>query len=245
MTFSSVTAELRAKLAKLLRMQQSDNVHEAANAAAFLERLCREHGVNPSEITEDYDASRDVATSWIYETGRKRLDYAHRLLLEGVAYYYNGRVIGSRRNGPWELHVFATEGNKLQIDLYFEYLYETMERLATKAKRAGGPGTEARFFRDNFRKGFALAIKERLAEMRQAQERDGIPENGTPAIVLANRSALERRLVGALVKQTFPSLTNGRACYLGTGAAAGREAASGVGLHRQVTTSRPLALAGR
>ena len=38
---------IKAKISKLLRMQQSDNPGEAANAAAFVEKLCKEHGISP------------------------------------------------------------------------------------------------------------------------------------------------------------------------------------------------------
>ena len=38
---------VKAKISKLLRMQQSDNPGEAANAAAFVEKLCKEHGISP------------------------------------------------------------------------------------------------------------------------------------------------------------------------------------------------------
>ena len=242
---NKISAELRAKIAKLLRMQSSSNVHEAANAAAFLERLCREHGINPNEVSADYDAARDQSTYWTDEQGR-RMDNAYRTLLEGVAYYYNGRVVGQRNRATGcRLFIFATEANRLQIELYTEYLKEVMEKLATDAKRAGGPGTELRSFRGNFRKGFALAIKERLHEMRQQQEENGIPETNTTALVVTSRAKMERQIVNALVKQHFPRLVSSGSYSLGTGAGAGRAAAAGVGLSRQMQTSRPLALSGR
>ena len=52
---------IKAKISKLLRLQQSDNAGEAANAAAFVERLCREHGLTPDDINPDHDPERDEA----------------------------------------------------------------------------------------------------------------------------------------------------------------------------------------
>jgi hypothetical protein len=235
---------LRAKLAKLLRLQQSSNAHEAANAASLLERLCRQHGVSPEDVSADHDPERDTAIYFQVGPTFTRVDYADALLLNAVAAHFNGECVITRRPDGSYFRVFATAGNQLQIELYYDYLREAATKLATAAKRAGGPDTHSRSFCINFRKGFALEIKSRLAAMRAQQQRDGIPETGTPGLVLVNRAAHERFAVAALMRRTCGRLRSSGTRF-GTGAAAGREAAAGVGLNRQVTTTRPLALAGR
>lgn len=235
---------LRAKLAKLLRLQQSSNAHEAANAASLLERLCRQHGVSPEDVSTDHDPERDAALYFQVGPTFTRVDYADALLLNAVAAHFNGEAVITRGRDASYFKVFATAGNQLQIELYYDYLREAADRLATTAKRAGGPDTRSRSFRLNFRKGFALEIKSRLAAMRAREHQEGIPETGTPGLVLANRAARERSAVAALMRQTCGRLRSS-GTRLGSGAAAGREAAAAVGLNRQMTTTRPLALAGR
>ena len=45
-------------IAKLLRLQTSNNAGEAANAAAFVEKLCAKYNVSSSDC-QDYDPNRD------------------------------------------------------------------------------------------------------------------------------------------------------------------------------------------
>ena len=61
---------------------------------------------------------------------------------------------------------YCNKGNKIQIELYYEYLYEVMEKLADKAKAehiaAGFYGDRA--FRVTLEKGFVRAIGAQLRE---------------------------------------------------------------------------------
>ena len=50
--------KVRNKIAKLLRLQTSNNAGEAANAAAFVEKLCAKYNVSSSDC-QDYDPNRD------------------------------------------------------------------------------------------------------------------------------------------------------------------------------------------
>ena len=57
-------------------------------------------------------------------------------------------------------------GNKIQIDLYAEYLIEACER-ALKEERKGVRGGFDATFNSSFRKGWAWKIQSRLSEMKQ------------------------------------------------------------------------------
>lgn len=234
---------LRAKLAKLLRMQQSSNTNEAANAATFVEKICREHGISPTEISADYDPDNDKAVDWFMGKAYKRnANIGAMWLLQAVAEYYNGSVINATvpdRFGYRQPRVFATEGNRIKIELYFTYLEEVMEKLCVKA-RAAHPYAD-RGFNASFRKGFALAIRDRLRAMKSAQS---VTPEGGPALVPIQRSAMEKRLVNQLVKETYPRLRTTSHKVGGSGVGAGRNAAGGVGLNEQVSAGRRLALAG-
>ena len=181
---------IKAKISKLLRLQQSDNAGEAANAAAFVERLCREHGLTPDDINPDFDPERDEATFWVVGTPFKRVDHADWSLLNAVAKHFNGRTVqrGIRQEDRfkmglddygWDcsvLEIQATKGNRIQIELYYAYLKEVMERLADEAKaKSVAEGYSSRSFRLNFRKGFAQAIGEKLREQKKVS-RDEQPQ---------------------------------------------------------------------
>ena len=248
---------IKAKISKLLRMQQSDNPGEAANAAAFVEKLCKEHGISPDECSPDYDPERDVAVYWCMGKPFKRVDHAAWSLLSRVAEHFNGQTVNrSARAGEpgyFEnqsvIEVLATKGNKVQIELYYEYLYEVMEKLADKAKAehvaAGFHGDRA--FRGNFRKGFARAIGLKLREQRKQQqheERCQAPGVGG-GLALLKRNEIEQREVQALVKHRFPRLGSGRAAtFGGSGTRAGVAAGNSTSVSRQMTRSSAPALTG-
>ena len=253
----STTDAIKAKISKLLRMQQSDNPGEAANAAAFVEKLCKEHGISPDECSADYDPERDVAIYWCVGKPFKRVDHAAWSLLDHVASHFNGETVRRRARkgepgfGHYQsvIEVIATKGNKIQIELYYEYLYEVMEKLSKKAKAehvaAGFHGD--REFRGNFRKGFAHAIGSKLREMRaqQMHEQKHQAPGVNGGLALLKRTEIEKREVAALMKQRFPRLGRGSsASYGGSGTSAGVSAGNSTSVSRQMTRSSAPALTG-
>lgn len=254
----STSNSVKAKISKLLRLQQSDNASEAANAAAFVEKLCKEHGISPDECSPDYDPERDVAIYWTSGKPFKRVDHASWSLLSCVAGHFNGQTVNrsARRGEPGYfenqsvIEVIATKGNKIQIELYYEYLYEVMEKLADKAKAdhvaAGFYGDRA--FRGNFRKGFARAIAVKLREQRKQQEHEERCKAPGVSVGLAllKRTEIEQREVAALVKQRFPRLASGSSgTFGGSGTTAGVAAGRSTSVSRQVNRSSTRALTGR
>lgn len=247
---------IKAKISKLLRLQQSDNAGEAANAAAFVERLCREHGLTPDDINPDHDPERDEPTFWVAGASFKRVDHADWSLLNHVAKHYNGQTIQRCARAGEEgylqdksvIEVVATKGNRIQIELYYAYLKEVMERLADEAKaKSIAEGYSSRSFRLNFRKGFAQAIGEKLREQKKVS-RDEQPhaQGETAGLALLKRDAIERKAVDALVKHRFPRLRSGSASsFGGNGTNAGRAAGRSTSVNRQVTRTSTPQLMGR
>ena len=256
------TASIKAKIAKLLRMQQSDNAGEAANAATFVERLCREHGLTPEDINPDFDPERDEATYWVMGTPFKRVDHADWSLLNAVARHFNGRTVqrGVRMEDGFKMgadgyrysssviEIQATKGNRIQIELYFTYLKEVMERLADEAKaKSVAEGHSSRSFRLNFRKGFANAIEQKLREQKKVS-RDEQPQaqGQTAGLALLKRDAIEKKAVDALVKKRYPRLRSGSGqTFGGNGTTAGRAAGRATSVNRQVTRTSTPQLTGR
>jgi hypothetical protein len=224
---SPAMSPLHSKLAKLLRLSTSSNVHEAANAARMLDRLCAEHGLDPANIESDADDPSLAAMCYQLGDTFARLDYPQAILLNAVCKYYGGEMVvttcGHRER---YFRVFCTEGVKVRIEVYYEYLSEVMDKLADEEKRANPHSP--RSFRLNFRKAFADELSVRLAGMVRAEG---------PGLVRVGA-------VQELVRKTCKRLTNSTT-RMGTGASAGREAAGRVGLSEQVKGQGRLALAGK
>ena len=247
--------EIKAKIAKLLRMQCSNNENEAANAALLVEKLCQQHGISTADVTPDYDPEKDQAIAWDALVYGKRRDAAEVLLLSYVTTFFNGRCINKYRNGENRVEVLATQGRRIEIELYFDFLLETMNSQADRAKAVEDPHNLDRGFRQNFRKAFVSSIGRRLYDMRQEQlkkERDAesMPRpTGTsaPGLVAQKRRNIEQQAVEALCRKLHPRL--GTACGFtgasGSGSQHGRAAGAKVGLNKQVNKGQTLALAGR
>jgi hypothetical protein len=226
-------SDLHSKLAKLLRMQSSCNANEAANASRLLNKLCSEAGLDPSEITGDEDDISLQAVYYQYGDTFSRMDYAESLLFSAVAKFYNGEMVVTRcGNRKSYYRVFCTEGNKVRIEVYYEYLLEVMDGLADKAKKAN-PGSRNNF-RMNFRKAFADEIYNRLSEMKREEVGTG------PALVRVDK---ERKAVRDLMNEVCNRLRKSRT-KVGCGSVEGRQAAASVGLSEQVAGGRSRMLAG-
>lgn len=251
---------IKAKIAKLLRLQESSNANEAANAAAFVEKLCREHGISPSEIDKEYDPEIDAPVHWVQGSVFSRVDHAAWTLLAGVSNYFNGKTvqrdfsINDKQAGidvAWDftrrqrvIEVCATKGNKIQIELYYEYLLDVMNKLADEAKAEDllkGDSTPA--FRSNFRKGFAATIRSRLAEMKYEAEREGSVATGAPGLVVQSKNKREYDSMMALYTKRHPRVSSGGGgTYGGSGTRAGINAGRSAGLNRQMSTAGQRAL---
>lgn len=252
--------DIKAKLAKLLRLQESSNANEAANAAAFVEKLCREHGISPNEIDKEYDPELDAPVHWVQGDVFARVDHAAWTLLAGVSAYFNGKTvqrdfsINDKNAGidvAWDfsrrqrvIEVCATKGNKVQIELYYEYLLDVMNKLADEAKAEDLlTGNSSPAFRSNFRKGFAATIRSRLAEMKYEAEREGNVATGAPGLVVQSKNKREYDSMMALYTKRHPRVSSGSGgTYGGNGTRAGIAAGRSTGLNRQMRTSSVRAL---
>ena len=231
---------IKAKIAKLLRMQESGNAGEAANAAAFVEKLCREHGILPEEISDNYDPNEEIAVDFFYGAASKRLDPATTIVLNYVAQHFNGSVVRKWTSNGRRLHVFATQANQIQIELYTDYLLEQLKKISDRECPKG----DIRF-RNNFKKGFAIEIGSRLSAIKSEQHKKGIPENGVPGLVLSNRDEAQLKIADSYKDLLYPSLCKATSYSIGYhGREAGASAAGSVGLNRQVKSRPTLALSG-
>ena len=140
--------QVKDKIAKLLRLQTSTNVGEATNAAAFVEKLCAKYNVSSADC-KDYDPEKDEVIEFQVGKAYRKANVPIQNLIHGVTKYFNGQTIityvpsTSLYYEPPKrvMNIIASKSNKIQIELYLEYLIETMDKLADEAKKSGGYGT--------------------------------------------------------------------------------------------------------
>ena len=104
--------EIKAKLAKLLRLSKSSNANEAAVAVQKFETLCKQHGVAKQDITADFDPDKDEVIELPFGKSYKKRDIAIYRLIAAVAKYYNGVVMidNTLSNGK-QLKIIASKAN--------------------------------------------------------------------------------------------------------------------------------------
>ena len=243
--------EVKSKIAKLLRLQTSNNAGEAANAAAFVEKLCVKYNVSSTDC-KDYDPEKDEVVEFKFGKSYQKANIPEQNLIHGVVKYFNGQTIITHANpddyycNKRIMNIIASKGNQIQIELYLEYLIETMNKLADEAKKSGGFGTASSTYKTNWKKGFSMKIANRLLAMKNEQKRKGRPEMNEPALVVLNRNSSEQKAALAFMDEKYPNRRSSRRrATSGVGYADGRSKAESIGLHKQTgETQRTLALTG-
>ena len=247
--------KVRTKIAKLLRLQTSSNAGEAANAAAFVEKLCAKYNVSSTDC-KDYDPEKDEVIEFQVGKAYRKANVPVQNLIHGVTKYFNGQTIityvpsNSMFYEPPRrvMNVIASKSNKIQIELYLEYLIETMDKLADEAKKSGGYGTSRTTYKTNWKKGFSRKIANRLIAMKNVQARNGKPNLNEPALAVLNKNRIEQKATLAFLNEQYPSRTKSRRTVgTGVGYADGSSRAEDIGLHKQTTgrdSSPTLSLTG-
>ena len=243
--------EVKSKIAKLLRLQKSTNVGESTNAAAFVEKLCLKYNITSADC-KDYDPEKDEVVEFKFGKSYQKANIPEQNLIHGVVKYFNGQTIITHANpddyfcSKRVVKIIASKGNQIQIELYLEYLIETMNKLSDEAKKSGGYGTSSSTYKTNWKKGFSMKIANRLLAMKNEQKRNGRPEMNEPALVVLNRNSKEQKAALIYMNEKYPRRKSSRRrATSGVGYADGRSKAEAVGLHKQTGESkRTLSLTG-
>tara|TARA_B100001250_G_C19565428_1_gene685246 strand:+ start:90 stop:851 length:762 start_codon:yes stop_codon:yes gene_type:complete len=245
-------------LAKILGMTASSNANERKVAEEKLQEQLRKYGLTKEELERKInssdlnDESKEPTTwKWVNREGKiffNRVTPSEQIILGAVARFFNGEIVISRDH----FEVFATQGNKLQITLYTEFLLDALDRaLADERKKYCTGYRFRRDFNTSFRKGFAYQVSTRLRDMKKDEEESGrtIQINNESvnqsAMVVRGKNATEMDISKALMKKTYPRLgTASGFSSGGSGRDSGRASGSQVGLSKQVSGRSSLRLVG-
>ena len=219
--------QIIAKIQSILKLQKgSDFDGECQNAAAMIDKLCKKYNVSLEEATETQVVDEQFQSF-------KRMNYAYATLLNAVAAFYDAKAY--IKNGDVKsLQVIGSEGQQIQVRLYFEYLMQVMEREAETAYKAEKVLSEltgdtvSRSFKLNFRKAFADKVSVRLKEMKKEENRVHDDAEAVSNKLSKMRFGRAKKFTGAT----------------GAGAAVGAGVGSSVSLHRQANGSAQRQLCG-
>jgi hypothetical protein len=220
-------AQVIAKIQSILKLQENTTFDgEASAAAAMIDKLCKQYNVTLTEATETQVVDEEFLSF-------KRVNAALSLLLNAVANFYDAKAY--LKNGDTKsLQVIGSEGQQIQVRLYYDYLVQVMEKEAEVAHKAEKVlasltgATVSRSFKINFRKAFAEKVSLRLQEMKREEGR-----------VHDDAEAVDKKL---------STMRFGRAKKMnganGAGAYAGSNVGAGVSLNRQASGSVTKQLCG-
>lgn len=221
--------EIISKIQSILKLQAGTTFDGEASAAAnLIDKLCKEYNLTIEDALE-VQALDEQFTSF------KRMNVAYVTLLNAVATFYDAKLyIKTDYDGVKALQIIGSEGQQIQVKLYFEYLLQVMENecdVAHSAEKVISELTGAkvnRGFKVNFRKAFADKVGQRLREMKIEEGRVHEDANVVKSKLALMKLNTGKRYAGAK----------------GDGAFAGAGIGSSVSLNRQASGSTQRALCG-
>lgn len=253
-------------LSKILGLTASTNPHEAKLAEEKLEQQLAAKGITREQLEQQLDMQtveeNIEATSFRYGDPYKRIDPATQYIISAVAHFYNGSIVfcvrdedGKRfERGTRQIDVMCSKARKIEIEIYTDYILQALaDQWATHCKDDPfAVAMKGAAYRNDFRKGFAEDISNRLYKMKREEQQNGRQLQIADKTV--NQSALgvvesnktEKGIIQKYKDDKYgklPSKTRLTGAG-GDGRNSGLAAGSSVGLNRQVSGGGQKQLSG-
>lgn len=229
------------KIKKLLALSQSSNENEATAAAAKVTEMLTQYNLTLADLG---GLTMEPIDEMTIEQSLKNVPWKMFLLQAIAQVNYCVAFSRSTRYGPVRAVVVGRPTNILIIQQLYEYLVTAVDRVtkeAITAYKAELSGKKPRTFANNFRKGCAIRIKERLEEQRRQMESEGIPATATTsavdALVCCSLFERESSAIDTYLAHLGLVIGQKKSRVSGDGYTAGIEAGSRIGLDKQVRQS--------
>ena len=253
-------------LSKILGLTTSTNPNEAAAADAKLEQQLKARGISREDLEKSLDmqtVEQNIeATSFRYGQPYKRIDPATQYIVSAVARFYNGSIVfcvrdenGKRfERGTRQIDVMCSKARAIEVQIYSDYILQALDdKWAAHCKEdpfmVAMKGAK---YRNDFRKGFAEDIHNRLHKMKREEQQNGrqlqiadkTVNQSALAVIESNKT--EKSIIQKYKDDKYgnlPSKTRLSGAG-GDGRTSGLAAGSSVGLSRQVAVGGQKRLSG-
>ncbi len=253
-------------LSKILGLTASTNPNEAKLAEEKLEQQLAAKGITREQLEQQLDMQtveeNIEATSFRYGDPYKRIDPATQYIISAVAHFYNGSIVfcvrdedGNRfERGTRQIDVLCSKARKIEIEIYTDYILQALaDQWATHCKDDPfAVAMKGAAYRNDFRKGFAEDISNRLYKMKRKEQQNGrelqIADKtvNQSALAVAESNKTEKGIIQKYKDDKYgklPSKTRLTGAG-GDGRNSGLAAGSSVGLNRQVAGGGQKQLSG-
>lgn len=216
------------KIAKLLKLSESDNVHEARLALQRVQELRRKHlaewsatagGDVPGSTGDEDDHGRFHVLT--FPTGRNTRDIFHVTISGIFSQYFGVQCIFTKTYDARALkeqnalEVLGVPRDLLMVEYIYHYLRRTCDRLwevhRKKPEQLNDPHFSARSHRTSFYRGVLEGFSEALRQKAEEEKNRKAPSKAhkeETALVEATSRALQKSLSG-FYKHRYPRVKSG------------------------------------
>ena len=253
-------------LSKILGLTTSTNPNEAAAAEAKLEQQLKARGISREDLEKSLDmqtVEQNIeATSFRYGQPYKRIDPYTQYIVSAVARFYNGSIVfcvrdenGKRfERGTRQIDVMCSKARAIEVQIYSDYILQALDdKWAAHCKEdpfmVAMKGAK---YRNDFRKGFAEDIHNRLHKMKREEQQNGrqlqiadkTVNQSALAVIESNKT--EKSIIQKYKDDKYGNLPSKTRLYGagGDGRTSGLAAGSSVGLSRHVAGGGQKRLSG-
>ena len=187
MSNTIINKDIVEKIRKLLALGQSPNENEAKLAIERAQQLLLKYNLTISDVK----AIADDVKENVVESGKRSQTWKN-MLINIIAKYNYGEFLIYNGGGSYKYVIIAKEVNSIVIHNMYEYLVETIDRLA---KTYPVKGIKAK---NSYRLGLVSGLRARLEVLKSERENNGVNfEDGSQitALVVRDMEKQERQLV--------------------------------------------------
>jgi hypothetical protein len=215
------------KINKLLALGQSPNEHEAKLAIANAQKLLTKHNLSMKDILVKEDGI-DIMEKNVSLDSTRVATWKSALLNALCFSNYCKLLISTGYKREKSFKIVGTEVNVETVLMMYDYLYDVVERVTKKS------GTKGITEKNSFRLGMVNGIYEKLKEIKQEMEYNGVDEECTALMVVnfekENKKAIDKYLDSYKIRKSSSNNSNINANAFSKGHAEGRK----VNLNKQI-----------
>lgn len=224
------------RVRRLLALATSDNVNEAANAAAAAQKLMAEHRISEAMLAIDSGSDEDVedVENQVLDVVGRRKELWLGILLHGLTRANGCEAYWASEDGQAVLRIVGATSDVQTCTYLYLYLRVEVERLC---KAQGRKGPDARRFNASFKAGAASTLQRRIldaAKEQRTEQRIEAAEQGGVALMRIDSALARLDAKAERVKLAMPKTRKARAGKARdwTGFTAGERAARQISLDR-------------